>query len=226
MKSIKNVKDLTGQKFGRLTVIGLQPTESRKTFWICLCDCGNMKIVRSDSLQCGAIRSCGCLKKEQDKKNLIHSIDGGKGKLQTKSGKQRFLHGFSHTRLHDIWLGMKGRCYNEHNERYDRYGGRGIVVCNEWLTNFLAFYEWSMSHGYSDDLTIDRIDVDGNYCPENCRWATAKEQSNNRSTNINIKIGNATKTLMQWCEIFEVDYKKIHARYERHGFNGIDELFN
>lgn len=230
MKNIKNVKDITGKRFGRLTVIGLQPTESRKTYWVCQCDCGNMKIVRSDSLQCGAIRSCGCLKKEQDKKNLSYpDLVRGQSIEQITAGKKRhFIDGekVGGTRLYEIWQGMKARCYNEHNARYDRYGGRGIQICPEWKDNFIAFHDWAIANGYHDDLTIDRIDLDGDYCPDNCRWATVKEQSNNRSTNINIKIGNATKTLMQWCEIFELDHKKIYARYKRHGFNGIDELFN
>lgn len=225
MTNIKNVKDLTGMRFGRLTVVGLHPTESRKSHWDCLCDCGNMKIVRSDSLQEGRVKSCGCLKKEQDKKNLIYGVDGP-GRKRAKNGQHRSFHGFSHTRLHDIWLGMKGRCYNEHDARYSRWGGRGIKVCEEWRTNFIAFRDWAISSGYQDDLTIDRIDNNGDYCPENCRWATIKEQSNNRSTNINIKIGNSTKTLMQWCEIFELDYAKIYRRYQRNGFSGIDDLFN
>lgn len=225
MKSIKNVKNLTGQKFGRLTVIGLHPTESRKTFWVCQCDCGNMKIVRSDSLQCGAIKSCGCLKSEQDKKNLnrLGYIGGPHRKPSERRRSENKVVG---TRLYEIWQGMKGRCYDQHDARYGRYGGRGIKVCEIWRTNFLAFHDWAISSGYQDDLTIERIDNDGDYCPDNCRWATIKEQCNNRSTNINIKIGNATKTLMQWCEVFELDYKKIYARYRRNGFNGIDELFN
>lgn len=218
MKENKNIKDLTGQRFGRLVVIGIHPTDTRKTYWVCQCDCGNMKVVRSDSLQCGAIKSCGCLKKEQDKKNLVRT------EAKEKFKKQKIKVGG--TRLYQIWQGMKKRCYNEHDARYDRYGGRGIVVCDEWKTNFMAFHDWALSSGYQDDLTIDRIDNDGNYCPENCRWATAKEQSNNRSTNIKIKIGNATKTLMEWCEIFRIDPIKAYSRYSSHGFISIDDLFN
>lgn len=218
MKNIKNVDNLTGQKFGMLTVIGLHPTETRKTYWICQCDCGNMKIVRSDSLKCGAIKSCGCLKKKQDEKNLIRG----------PQRQRRMAAGYKvgGTRLYEIWQGMKGRCYDEHDARYDRYGGRGITVCALWKDNFIAFRDWALSNGYQENLTIDRIDNDGDYCPENCRWSTVKEQCNNRSTNINIKIGNVTKTLMQWCEIFELDYKKTYARYIRNGFLGINELFN
>lgn len=210
MKNINRVNDLTGKKFGRLTAIGLADKKSRKTYWICQCDCGNLKIARSDSLQCGAIKSCGCLKKEQDKVNLTahHS--------HKQSGK----------RIYNIWQGMKARCYNKNNARYHRYGGRGITICEEWKDDFSAFYEWSINNGYSEDLTIDRIDNNKNYSPENCRWSNNEEQCNNRDTNINITIGNATKTLMRWCEIFELNYKTIYARYSRNGFIGIDELFN
>lgn len=218
MKNKQRIKDLTGQKFGRLTVVGLADTDTRKTFWVCKCDCGNFKTVRSDSLQNGRIKSCGCLKLEQDKKNL-----------NSTSAKKKFLQTGAKvggTRLYGIWIGMKGRCYNEHDARYDRYGRRGISVCKEWKENFEAFHNWAISNGYSDNLTIDRIDNNGNYSPENCRWATPKEQSRNRSTNINITIGNSTRTLTEWCEIFELDSGIVFSRYKRNGFIGIDELFN
>ena len=121
---------------------------------------------------------------------------------------------------------MKARCYRETDTCYERYGGRGIKICDEWKNDYLAFHNWAVNNGYSDNLTIDRINVDGNYEPENCRWATNEQQCNNRRTNINIKIGNATKTLKEWCDIFEVDYKKVNARYHRNGYESIDRLFN
>ena len=206
----KLANDLTGKKFGKLEVIGVHDTGSRKTYYVCQCDCGNIKVVRADALISGATKSCGCIKKEQDKINL------------TANHK----HKMSGTRIYETWQDMKRRCYNKQNARYDRYGGRGITVCDEWLNNFQSFYDWAISNGYSDDLTIDRIDNDGNYEPSNCRWSTAKEQCNNRGSNINITIGNATKSLMRWCEIFNVDYKKVYARYKRNGYEGIDRLFN
>lgn len=206
----QHYKDLTGQKFGRLTVVGIQETNTRKTYWVCQCDCGNIKVVRSDSLQNGMIRSCGCLKREQNKINL----------------QANHKHKMSHTRPYEIWQGMKKRCYNPNDARYDRYGGRGITVCDEWLHDFAAFYKWALENGYSDKLTIDRIDNDKGYSPDNCRWVSEKEQSRNRCTNIKIRIGNATKTLTEWCEIFDLDYRVIHARYERNQFSTIDDLFN
>lgn len=210
MKDKSKIKDLTGQKYGLLTVIGLKDTDTRKTYWICQCECGNVKEVRSDSLLCGTIKSCGCLKRAQDKVNL------------TKNHR----HKMSGTRIYIEWQGMKGRCYNPHDPRYDRWGGRGITVCDEWRDSFEAFYEWAMSHGYADDLTIDRIDNDGNYTPDNCRWATQSEQSRNRNSNIKIRIGNSTRTLTEWCEIFRVDYNNVVSRYHRNGFASIDDLFN
>ena len=121
---------------------------------------------------------------------------------------------------------MKKRCYNPHDARYDRYGGRGITVCDEWRNDFKAFYKWALENGYADNLTIDRIDNNKGYFPDNCRWADAETQCRNRVSNINITIGNATKTLTEWCEIFELDYSTIHARYMHDKFKGIDYLFN
>lgn len=218
MKQLKNVKDLTGQRFGRLTVIGLQPTETRKTFWVCECDCGNMKVVRSDILQSGNTRSCGCLKKEQDETNLT------KGYARKTREERGFVSGG--TRLYQVWQGMKKRCSSPSDVRYHRYGGRGIKVCDDWNNDYLAFHNWAITNGYSEELTIDRIDSDGDYEPSNCRWATKKEQANNRSTNIKITIGNSTRTLTEWCEIFNLDSKVIFARYHRNENIGIDELFN
>lgn len=207
MKNVKN--DLTGQRFGRLTVIGVDDRNTRKTYYYCKCDCGNVKSIRSDSLISGAIRSCGCIKKEQDRINL----------------EANHSHKMSCTRPYMIWQGMKKRCYYQNDVRYSDYGGRGITVCDEWRNSFTAFYEWSLANGYSDDLTIDRIDNDKGYYPENCRWSSKKEQARNRRSNISIKIGNATKTLTEWCEIFDVDFTTVVARYKRGNCKTIDDLF-
>ena len=210
MKDKSKVHDLTGQKFGLLTVIGLAETDTRKTYWVCKCDCGNMKTVRSDSLLCGAIKSCGCIKRKQDEVNL------------TKNHR----HKMSGTRIYSEWQGMKGRCYNKGSARYADWGGRGIEVCEQWRNSFESFYTWAMANGYQDNLTIDRIDNNGNYCPENCRWVGQQEQCRNRRSNINITIGNSTRTLMEWCEISQVDYTNVNARYHRNKNATIDYLFN
>lgn len=218
MKSNSRVMDLTGQRFGRLTVIGLHPTETRKTFWYCQCDCGNYKVVRADSLRSGAVKSCGCLKKEQDEENLVKGY-GRRTNLERG-------YKVAGTRLYYIWQGMRGRCYDKNNKRYERYGGRGITVCDEWNKDYAVFHKWAMENGYAENLTIDRINNDGNYEPSNCRWSTSKEQSCNRTTNVLVKIGNATKALSEWCEIFELDYKMVSARYHRDNFTTWDELFS
>lgn len=215
MKRVRN--DLTGKKFGRLTVIGIADDGKRKTSYICECECGNVKKARADGLISGAIRSCGCLKHETNLKNVAnvpsHKIAENRG------------YKVAGTRLYMIWQGMKRRCYKETEPCYSRYGGRGIKICSEWLEDYGNFHDWAVENGYNDSLTIDRIDTNSDYTPDNCRWATNEQQSNNRRSNIIIKIGNAKKSLMEWCKIFELDYKKVYGRYNRNKFVGIDELF-
>lgn len=187
-------KDITGQKFGRLTALyRLHNNHTVRTYWLCICECGNLKESEiSNLLKCN-ITSCGCLRKE----------------LNTKHGK-------SNSRLFTIWNSMKERCYNVNQKSYKHYGQRGIKVCDEWLNDFQAFYDWAMSHGYNRGLTIDRIDVNKNYSPDNCRWATTKQQNRNTTRNRLITINGDTRCLSDWCELLGLKYKRVHNRLNKH----------
>jgi hypothetical protein len=154
----KRVKDLRGQKFGRLAVKDFAGVEkNRLATWACVCDCGNTTTVRSSDLTNGHIKSCGCLAKET-----------------------RFTHGMSKSKLYNVYKHMVSRCYNEKNKIYKHYGGRGIRVCAAWLDNRTNFLDWALSNGYLEGLTLDRIDNDGPYNPENCRWTTKIQQGRNK----------------------------------------------
>ncbi len=158
------IKIETGQKFGKLTVIkeveGTYYGKYRHRNTLCLCDCGKKTIVKLDYLINGHTKSCGCKRVEE----LL---------------KHRKTHGYANKRLYRIWCGMLSRCRNKMNHSYKNYGGKGIIVCGDWV-RFENFLEWAMNNGYRENLTIERKDFDGNYCTENCSWITKPEQSKNR----------------------------------------------
>ena len=184
-------KELAGRRFGRLVV--LHKTDKRyesNVVWHCKCDCGNEVDVPSTRLLQGTTRSCGCLLSDTVK--AIHTV--------WKSPEEKRL-------INGVFHSMKQRCYNPKDENYHRYGARGIYICDEWVNDPKQFVKWALENGYKldSDLSIDRIDNDGPYSPENCRWATVKEQSNNRSTNRMINIDGTSRTLSEWAALANID---------------------
>lgn len=198
--------DLTDQRFGRLVVIERQgQANSGHAEWLCKCDCGKEVIVSSNALRSSrGTRSCGCLQREMA---TIANLNKDHGYYKKKASVGR-----EHQRLHQTWRDMINRCANSNNKRFDAYGGRGISVCQEWLGNFDAFKEWAISSGYSDELTIDRINVNGDYCPQNCRWATSKEQNNNRSNNRIVIYKGESMTLHQLADREGINYQTLWNR--------------
>jgi hypothetical protein len=192
--------DLTGKKFYKLTVLKeVDRGKKRDRQWECVCDCGNICIVQGNNLKSGHTKSCGCHNREMASKRLS-------------------THGQSKTKLHKIWYGMKNRCFNPNNHIYDKYGGRGITVCEEWK-EFEPFRDWALANGYAEGLTIDRIDVNGNYEPSNCRWATMKEQQNNRRNNRYLTYNGETHTMAEWAEIKGLSEQTLAKRLNKHGWS-------
>lgn len=194
------LEDLTGRRVGKLTVIKRHYDPNRKcTLWECKCDCGNTTIVIANRLKNELTRSCGCLRRES---NLANKTS----------------HGLSGTHLYAVWNGMKGRCYNPNNHNYSRYGQRGITVCDDWKDSFETFAMWAKSNGYKDGLSIDRIDNDGNYCPDNCRWTNTHDQNNNRSVSLMFTYNGKTQNLSSWCEELNVPYFRTWQRIVQYGY--------
>lgn len=184
--------DLTGKRFGRLEVIGLAGKDKRQECkWLCKCDCGNTKVVYGYHLRKGHTVSCGC--------RMVTS---------------NVTHGESGTRLYRIWQKMLDRCNNPHNQGFKYYGGRGIKVCPEW-ESYIVFRDWSLSHGYTDELTIDRIDNYKGYEPSNCRWVTMEVQQKNKRTTVWITHNGITETLTGWGRILNIPHSTIQERYRR-----------
>lgn len=201
--SKSKTKDLTGQRFGRLVVVQENGKIKGKTSWLCKCDCGNERVAIGTYLKTGHTKSCGCLLEE------------------TRKLPKKTTHKQSKSRLYKEWCSMKSRCGDGYHGK-ENYKEKGITVCDEWQ-KFEPFAEWALSSGYKDDLTLDRIDNDKGYSPDNCRWVTMKAQENNRTNNVLIEYNGEVKTLKQWCEYFNVNYGMVKAR-RRHGWE-INRLF-
>lgn len=191
-------KDISGQRFGKLVALRAERDSSgRRYVWECQCDCGNRLWVPSVSLTTGKKQSCGC---------IIRGI------LQNRNT----THGHSHERLYKVWKGMKSRCYNQHHRSYEKYGGRGITVCDEWH-DYSVFREWAYANGYDENAdyqqcSLDRIDVNGNYSPENCRWADAFTQAANTQTALRITFDGETRTIPEWAKEYGLQKDTLHYR--------------
>lgn len=192
---------MIGEKFGKLTV--LSECEERKRgckVYKCICDCGNITYVMGTYLKIGRTLSCGCLR---GKKLIERNIE---------------------YRLNGVYKNMKTRCYNKNYYQYKDWGGRGIIVCDEWRNNFQAFCDWAIENGYKEGLQIDRIDNNKGYSPDNCRWVDVKTQSNNRRSNIYLTYNGKTQTMKQWAEELDINYMTIYMRHMR-GYDDKSCLF-
>lgn len=190
-----NTKELniTGKKYNYLTAIRFDHYNKRKDpYWLFKCACGNEKVLRKSKVVNNETKSCGCLARAFADKLIRHNK--------------------SRTKLYKIHIGMKQRCYNKKAANYHNYGGRGITMCDAWKTDFMSFYTWAIENGYKEGLTIDRIDNNGNYCPENCRWATDLEQHRNTRNNRLITYNNETHCLAEWAELFGIRSNTLRQR--------------
>lgn len=193
-------KDMTGMSFGKLKVICRDGTHvsgrSKLALWKCVCECGNETTVRGASLRNGSTTSCGCAQREN-------------------ASKANTTHGLSKTKIYQIWVGMKERCHNPNSDSYPYYGERGICVDKDWRSDFTLFYWWAIDKGYREGLTLDRIDVNGNYEPSNCRWITQKEQSNNTRRNKYYDFEGGKYTLSQISDKCGIRYSVLYKRLSR-----------
>lgn len=202
----KTLEDLTGRRFGHLLVLkhaGTHVTSGggKKSMWECRCDCGNITTVRGNDLKKGTTKSCGCEKNKRfPTMNTTHGC--------AKRGKE--------DRLYGIWKNMKHRCYNKNDSHYDKYGGKGVSVCDEWKDDYPTFKTWAYNNGYDDSAefgkcTIDRIDNDGDYCPDNCRWVNQIAQMNNTSRNHYIELNGKRMTIAEFARVMNISAN--HAYY-------------
>lgn len=203
---MSRMKDIEGRRFGSLTVLELHHRgASGRSYWLCDCDCGNRCVVCGTNLVTGHTLSCGCLQR----KVLLDRLT---------------THGQSKTRLYRIWKKMRRRCNIEDDPAYGDYGGRGITVCEEW-EDFPTFKQWADENGYSDKLTIDRINNGMGYSPHNCRWATNSMQANNRRSNRLVTYYGKTQNLKQWAKELGLDYKLVESRIVNLGWS-VEDAFN
>lgn len=196
--------NLNGRRFGRLAVLDYAGRIRGNIYWMCRCDCGNERLIFGGNLVRGFSKSCGCMRMEALRQS-------------------RITHGCRQTPEYAAWSSMKERCLNPKNPKFHCYGGRGIQICERWLRSFAAFLE-DVGPRPSDKHSLERSDTNGDYCPENCSWATQRIQQNNRRNNRRIQFRGMTLTLAEWSRILKIDYHKLEARINRHDW-AIDRAF-
>lgn len=187
------MKDYSGQKFNNVTFVGFSHMKGTHSYWNCVCDCGKNFTARADCVTSGNTKSCGCLVKTT----------------------RHIEHGYAKTKLYHVYYSMRTRCYNAKDKSYKHYGARGISIYPAWLSDYKSFHEWAMNNGYREGLSIDRIDVNGNYEPSNCRWVDCKTQCRNTRRNTHITINGKEKLLVEWCELYNVNMATACYRIKR-----------
>lgn len=197
------IEDLKGKKFGFLTVIEFAYRDKKQTYWLCKCNCGNTKVIRGSHLKDGNTISCGCYTKNR----------------MAQMNKANAKHGLSNTRLYRIYHGIIGRCLKPKTNGYKNYGNKGISVCNEWLKDFQNFYYWAINNGYKEGLTIERIDLNKGYEPDNCKWVTPKEQARHTSQNKMITYKGKTRCVAEWAEFLKINYNTLQSRLGKYGWS-------
>lgn len=208
----KDYEKEIGRKYGRLTLVSIIPKSKAK--FLCKCDCGKETEALLCTMKSGHKLSCGCLQKEKAKKNVMDYVNSEKYRLPPS----RKTHGMSNTRLYREWLSMRNRCKLKSQRCYRLYGERGIFVCDEWENSFETFMEWSIKNGYSDELELDRIDNERGYSPDNCRWVTHKENSNNKRKTVYIEYNGERHPISVWADILGVKRYILYGRHKR-GWN-------
>jgi hypothetical protein len=206
------IKDITGQRFGKIVVLSIEKKDPRQgVFWLCACDCGQKTVAKGTAIRYGSVKSCGCGSREAAIRNFKDLIE-----------KHRVP--YPHSRkLKDLRTNMLARCYDPSNNRWKNYGGRGIKVCEEWLNNSRRFYDWVMANGYEPGLTLDRIDVDGNYEPSNCRFVGMIVQMNNTTRNRWLEWNGKSQTVSNWARELGVTRCAIQHRVDRRW--SIEQIF-
>lgn len=194
-----NIVNLTGQVFGRLTVLERAENDKQgNAQWLCQCICGNKKVIRGRALRTGRTSSCGCLLSESSKRRMTTLM---------------IKHGMAGSKLYRVYCSMRERCEKPSCPEYHRYGGRGITVCDEWKNDRNSFFEWALKNGYKEGLQIDREDNDGHYCPENCRWVTRMKNCNNTCRNVFLEYKGEIHTLSEWSRILGINISTIYSRH-------------